>query len=46
MEKQQALQYNAEAAGSTLYGTSSRRYIVMQKQQASHTNAEVAGTTL
>jgi hypothetical protein len=46
MQKQQALQYNAEAASATLYGTSSRRYTVMQKQQALHTNAEIAGTTL
>jgi hypothetical protein len=46
MQKQQALLYNAEAAGATLYGTSSRRYTVMQKQQALHCNTDVAVSKL
>jgi hypothetical protein len=37
MQKQQALNCNAEAAGATF---------VMQKQQALHGNAEAAGATL
>jgi hypothetical protein len=46
MHKQQALHYNAEVAGATLYFRSSRHYTVIQKQQAQHWNAEAAGATL
>jgi hypothetical protein len=46
MQKQQALQCNAEAAGATQKSRSRRRNIVMQKQQALHCNTEAAGTIM
>jgi hypothetical protein len=46
MQKQQALHYNAEAAGANMKFRNSRRYIVMQKQQALHGNEEVVSATL
>jgi hypothetical protein len=46
MQKQQAVNCNAEAAGATMKCRSSRRYIVMQKLKALHCNEKVAGATM
>jgi hypothetical protein len=46
MQKQQAQQCNAEAAGAKLQCRSSKRYTVLQNQQALYCNEEVAGATL
>jgi hypothetical protein len=45
MQKEQALQRNAEVAGGTLKCRSSRLYTVMQKKEALHCDAEAAGGT-
>jgi hypothetical protein len=46
MQKQQALNCNAEVAGASLQFRSSTHYTVMQKQQALRCNAEVAEQAL
>jgi hypothetical protein len=46
MQKQQALQYKAEIAGTKMICRSSRRYTVIQKQQALNSNEKAAGATL